>query len=118
MKKKRLNLIKAKIDYYKTDGRYANLSDDEVGKYYHFALGGYVMKGKFLYADTQSMYKCIDVLLIKEYMVRLTASQGMEAAQKEHQRLQALGYLYTTSLDGTIVLCTSEAFNCIRNLRK
>lgn len=116
MKKKELNQIKAKIDYSKTDGRYANLSDDELGKYYHFALGGYVTKGKFLYADTQSMSKYIDVLLVKEHLTKLTASQGMEAAQKEYQRIQALGYLYTTSLNGTIVLCTSEGLNHISQL--
>lgn len=118
MNKKQLKLIKAKIDYTKTDGRYANLADDELAKYYRFALGGYVTKGKFLYADTQSMSKYIDVLLVKEYMVRLAASQGVEVAQKEYQRVQSLGYLYSTTLNGTTVLCTSEGLNHIKNLQQ
>lgn len=108
MRKKEVDQIRAKIHYDRKEGRYADLSNDELSQYYRFALGGYVTRGKFVYADTQSMAKYIDVLLVLEHLTRLKDTEGLPAAQAEYNRIQALGYMYSAVHNGTNVLCTSE----------
>jgi len=108
MKKKEAEKIRAKIDYSKKEGRYEKLTNEEVAQYYRFALGGYVTSGKFIYADTQSMAKYIDALLVLEHLTRIKNSVSLAAAQKEYSTLQSMGYMYYAELNGNTVLCTSE----------
>ena len=111
-----LRNIKAIVKKF-VDGpdRYINLSLDELSTYYKFAVSGYVTKGKFIYADTQSMAKYVDGELLVKYLNTLKEREGLAASQKEYQRLQAWGYLYTHTHKGREVLCTCEGKAYLQN---
>lgn len=113
MTKKEAAAIVAKF----ADGpdRYQNLTEDEIIAYCRFALGGYVTRGKFIYADTQSMAKYVDGELLIKYLDTLKNREGHIAAGKELARIQSCGYLYTYRVAGRDVLCTSEGQTYLKN---
>ena len=115
--KSELKKIYKKVNYNRLCGYedwYKDLTFEEVHILYDFCQKGHLLQQKrFVYPDAQGTKYIRVKLVLKHYSM-----MSFNDAQKEYKRLQCCGFLYISTLNGEVVLCTADGIIDVKRLNK